>query len=461
MIFAFEQVFFYLLLFSIPFQRRIILWQQNWYFNEWQSFSFYFTDILLLLLFALWCYDYFSKSIKFLIPRQTRDKFPRETRDKFSKLKNPDFYLVIFVLISAVSVKNAQSTILGLFTIVKMIEFVLFYFYIKYYALLKFDVFYALLALFAGGLFQSVIAILQFVFQSSVGFGLRIFGEGFLKPDLRGVAVFFNNIGQKIMRSYGTTPHPNILAGYLFLSIFSFIAWYFYSKSRYSKKIEWLLLSFWGVMLFAFFTTFSRTVIFIAFAGLCFRVIFIFFKDKAELNKTLELKFRNIMLVCFIATFIFSIFYGQEILSRLSLSSHDEAVAFRLYYGKEALISAVNWFGVGAGNFVNWFMMYEPYHPKWFYQPVHNIYLLIYSETGLIGLVVFSLFLIMLVFNLIQKNRFQLVSMSIFVVFLSFLFIGFFDHFLWTLQQGRLMFWLVLALLNQSKWRIALNNLDR
>ena len=131
MIFAFEQVFFYLLLFSIPFQRRIILWQQNWYFNEWQSFSFYFTDILLLLLFALWCYDYFSKSIKFLIPRQTRDKFPRETRDKFSKLKNPDFYLVIFVLISAVSVKNAQSTILGLFTIVKMIEFVLFYFYIK------------------------------------------------------------------------------------------------------------------------------------------------------------------------------------------------------------------------------------------------------------------------------------------------------------------------------------------
>lgn len=438
MITVFEEVIFYLILFAIPFQTRKILWQQNWYFNEWQTVSIYFTDILLLLLFSFWCFGHFLK------PGQILNKF----KNLAINFKNPDLYLVIFILISAVSIKNAQSIAWGLFTVIKLIEFALFYFYIKYYALLKFDLFYSLLALFAGGIFQSVIAIFQFVSQSSIGLGLQIFGEGFLKPDMSGVAVFFNNVGQKIMRSYGTTPHPNILAGYLFLSVFSFIAWYFYDKSRYSKTVEWLLLSLWAIVLFAFFTTFSRTVIFIAFAGLCFGTTFILLKEKYELNKVLEFKFRNIMLTLLITIFIFSVFYGQEILSRLSLSLHDEAVAFRMYYGKEALNSAVSWFGVGAGNFVNWFMAHQPYHPKWFYQPVHNIYLLIYSETGLIGLVAFGLFLFMLLFNFIKNNRFQLASMSIFVLFSSFLFIGFFDHFLWTLQQGRLMFWLVLALLN-------------
>lgn len=450
MVRAFEEVIFYLLLFAIPFQTRKILWQQNWYFNEWQAISLYLTDILFLLLIIFWYLGCFSKSGQIFNFSGSSGQFLDKFKNLAINFKNPDLYLVIFILISAVSVKNAQSTIFGLFTVMKLTEFVLFYFYIKYYALLRFNVFYSLLALFAGGLFQSIIAILQFVSQSSIGFGLQIFGEGFLKPDMSGVAVFFNNIGQKVMRSYGTTPHPNILAGYLFLSIFSFIAWYFYSKLRFPKNIEWTLLSLWGIVLFAFLTTFSRTVIFIAFAGLCFRVTFILFKEKYESDKILEFKLRNIMLIFLITIFIFSIFYSQEVLSRLSLSPHDEAVAFRIYYGKEALNSAVNWFGVGAGNFVNWFMLHQPYHPKWFYQPVHNIYLLIFSETGLIGLVAFSLFLAMLIFNFIQKNRFQLVSMSIFTVFLSFLFIGFFDHFLWTLQQGRFMFWFVLALLNYN-----------
>jgi len=32
-------------------------------------------------------------------------------------------------------------------------------------------------------------------------------------------------------------------------------------------------------------------------------------------------------------------------------------------------------------------------------------------------------------------------------IFAAFLFIGFFDHYFWTLQQGKLIFWLVLGML--------------
>jgi len=38
-------------------------------------------------------------------------------------------------------------------------------------------------------------------------------------------------------------------------------------------------------------------------------------------------------------------------------------------------------------------------------------------------------------------------NIYLFAILIAFLFIGLFDHYFWTLQQGRLMFWLVLGLM--------------
>ena len=78
---------------------------------------------------------------------------------------------------------------------------------------------------------------------------------------------------------------------------------------------------------------------------------------------------------------------------------------------------------------------------SWIHQPVHNIYLLIASETGLIGLILFLVFIFQLFRKIIGQEYFLLL-----IVF-SFLFIGLFDHFFWTLQQGQLMFWLTLGIM--------------
>jgi O-antigen ligase len=78
-----------------------------------------------------------------------------------------------------------------------------------------------------------------------------------------------------------------------------------------------------------------------------------------------------------------------------------------------------------------------------FLQPVHNIYLLILSETGLIG---FIGFLCLILSPLITRQR------SLFLIpYLSLLFLGLFDHYPLTLQPSTLLLFILFGLLNQPK----------
>jgi hypothetical protein len=47
----------------------------------------------------------------------------------------------------------------------------------------------------------------------------------------------------------------------------------------------------------------------------------------------------------------------------------------------------------------------------------------------------------------IRPNPYIKLNYFLIAILISFLFIGLFDHYFWTLQQGRLMFWLVLGLI--------------
>ncbi len=408
-----EKYLFYLLLFSIPFQTRKILWQQEWYFNEWQTISLYGTDLLVLILFIFWAFNF--KGLKF---------------------KTCDYFLIAFLGISAVSIKNSSNIYLSLFSLVKLAEFAVFYFYLKSYAIEKFGLLNSFLAILAGGFFQALIAIIQFFKQSDIG--LRLLGEPIINSNLIGVASFYNLAGEKIIRAYGTTPHPNILAAYLFLAIFAFYYMWIYEKLN--KK--YLLV--YGLIFLALFFTFSRVVIFFLGLNFLLRVLLIRLKFRKEYwNK----KLASLFTVTVLIILMFCIFNWSEAVSRMIVSSSDEALQMRIYYNQKS-INEFNWFGVGTGNFVNFLINREPYLVRYMYQPVHNIYLLIYSETGLFGISAFIIFLVFLVKDYLKRTKLKtLKQYSLLLVFSSFLFMGFFDHFLWTLQQGRLMFWSVIALL--------------
>ena len=413
--------------------------------------SLYATDILLLILFAFWTINYFfSKNYELGIRNYTKG---------FRLLlKKPDFYLILFVVFSAVSIKNSSNLLLSVWGVVKLVEFVIFYFYIKNYAMGRFGFIPSLVAIIAGALLQSVVAIAQFFMQSEIG--LRILGESFLGKDMNGIASFYNLAGEKVIRAYGTTPHPNVLAAYLFLAVFAFYFSYLYFHIYHESKLKHLKINFfllgsYPLMLLALFFTFARVAVFLWFVGFAVRALIIIGSGKfrkifgSPVNKD---KLIRILVITFVVIVLFGIIFWPEAMSRIKISGNEEAVQLRVFYNKESLETGINWFGVGSGNFVNWLMVKETNLPRYLYQPVHNIYLLVYSETGILGLAAFLLFLVLLIKDFILRTRMQkLYHFSFLLVVLSILFMGLFDHFLLTLQQGRFIFWMVLAILTFSE----------
>ena len=144
------------------------------------------------------------------------------------------------------------------------------------------------------------------------------------------------------------------------------------------------------------------------------------------------------------------LFFGREARSRVPLSPEEQAISLRLFLAKAALyeITDHRLFGVGPGNFVPALSRYlDPSLPGWMYQPVHNLYLLVAAESGLLGLMVF-LFLLGLLFRraLGDLLNYPLPGPAS-GVFCAFLFLGFFDHFFWSFEQGIATFWLTVGLM--------------
>ena len=117
------------------------------------------------------------------------------------------------------------------------------------------------------------------------------------------------------------------------------------------------------------------------------------------------------------------------------------------------------WIGVGLGNFLVTLPDFLPSRQIYFLQPVHAIYLLVLSELGIVGFVAFCV----LLWKLIERGQWavpiflakkfwgNLTIKSVYTVaFFSLLIIGFFDHYPLTLQQGQLLFTILLALSAQE-----------
>lgn len=416
-----ENLFFSIFIFSIPLQTRIILRSWGIGFNEWNSAFFYFTDLLIIFVFCLWFLRLFFKKAIF-------------------KISNYDFFLFVFLIISTISIKNSLNPALGFYRILKLTEFSLLYFYLK--SNFQFFRLQNLLLIFLfSSFFQSILAILQYIKGSDLG--LRILGETVLNKNLFNVATFISN-GEKIMRPYGTLPHPNVLAFVLFFSIFIFYFLYF-SKSRFANSNIGIFI--YGISLFAFFLTFSRIIIF----GWLISLISIILITKRKFkNFAFSPKIKKLIFLTIAVSFIFSIIFFPQVLSRLKISSAEEAVILRNFYTKVSFFEKP-FFGVGIGNFVNWLKEINPGLTGNIYQPVHNIYLLVFSETGILGLAAFSLFLIFLIRAYFKKIDFnQPFYYSLFIFFATILFFGIFDHFMLTLQQGGIIFWLILGVISAA-----------
>lgn len=266
-------------------------------------------------------------------------------------------------------------------------------------------------------LWQSLVIIVQFVFQRSLG--LWFIGERSFDASTVSIA-HIDILGKHLLRPYGTFPHPNVAGAFLVIFFILLIA--FTKKS--SKKLSFTFQNPPTTLLissFALLLTFSKSAIltlFVAFALL--------------LKST---KYIALLIIAFLGISV--IFYNT--LSDLQIDSISE----RLTLATAAVDIFANHpiFGVGSGNFISELAKQAggQITEIRLLQPVHNVFLLILAENGVIGLGLFSLLVVMVVKN--SKSRAELALVAVLTIFATV------DHFLWTIHQGQLLLWLTIGYL--------------
>ncbi len=443
---------FYLYLFLLPWQTRLI-WREgvlnggSW---EYGTFSLYGTELLLLVILIL----------GFIWMLLNRSSASEEKIDLFN------FYILIFVLILAsfISTYWAQDQLLTLYAFIKLMEGLgLFGLVMK----INFTFRRAAWSLMATALLQSILAIDQFLSQS-IG-GNKWLGLSSQSPFAGGVSVIENETG-RWLRAYGSLPHPNILGGFLVISLLLLVGLSLVAKSKIEKLF--ILISF-VIINAGLFLTFSRE----SWIGLLAALVFLFYLVLKGRNQELKVTLINLILISLIINGLFAIFFKDEFLVRLQATSRLETKSTeeRVNYYDQAyklislnLFDKENWYrGDGIGNYtLAVYNKLDSRQNSWDYQPVHNLYVLMFAELGIEGMAAFLL----LVYKIIReiKNHRLIAERQIMVgsrgqrtsevillgkkfdywflifsaIVIAIAVMSLFDHYFWTLYFGIMLFWL-------------------
>jgi len=422
-LFKIEKALFYFLVFFLFLQKRLIWTPFGGEFNEWTSFYLYATDILIVAILFLWLVRVWRK----------------EGKVNFGWT---DLLLAIFLLFAGLSVITAENRWLGIYGFVKLLEFSALFFYAKnnFLVLFSWQKFWQIFI--CSAFLQSMVAIIQFFKQGSLG--LKIFAESQLDATAAGVAKIIVG-GGRLVRAYGLVPHPNILAAILVAAIFGMAyLWLInYRQLAVIKKIIYAVV--FAVLSWALFLTFSRAVIVIGLALLIIRLIL--FCRNAQYKKSALFVLTSL----FIAYSLLLIVYWPHFSTRFDIKDlgSGQAADLRAEYNKIALdlIKERPLLGVGQGNFVFVFGQYYNLLRTWLFQPVHNVYLLIAAENGILALLAFLAFLFFIIKSTLKRAKDNLAVAGCLFIIYSLLLFGLSDHFWWDLQQGQIMFWLFLGLL--------------
>lgn len=508
-------------------------------FNEYTAIYIYISDIFLFFTIISWSFIILSNNInilsiinlwiKQLIHRLSKKiklelnflfhkfayKQPKNInnvpRGTFKKIDFKKKYIYIalplfFTLYSFISINWSPNKNIAVFRSIKILEYFFLYIYIifqivpncikKRHYIIKLSSIIIYVSII-----HSIIAIIQFINQHSIGFATYI--ESHISQETPGVAKLFIN-NNNIIRSYGLFSHPNILAGFLLFSIIITLLYknLFHVEQKYFLHLKNKLLSnlnvprgtFINILILiqsiALLLTFSKSAI----IGLVITLLYINVPRGTKLTEILNNKtFRSFTLVLIIL--LLSLYLSKENLYILFIKSLSERILYINVAYEKILSNPL--FGIGMGQFVinmsNYFYTLE----IWQFQPVHNVFLLIWSELGIVGLALFGYWIhkmfhpvkssnvpcgtfedrganveqLKKINNVSQKTKSREVvnlSKSILeykynnlsstiilryfkAILLGFIFIMLFDHYFWDIQQGSILLWIVLGFISGTK----------
>jgi hypothetical protein len=425
----FENNLYLVFLFLLPTQLGKHFWPPFSFVGgfrvDYLSPTLYLTDLVLFFIFCLWVYR--------LLRRKNKD----ENKQLLELLRTPLLLLLVSCLFfSGVLAKNPNVVLYGT---VKFLEMVFLGIYTA--VVIGKRISYSAIGIAVGGgmCMEGVLAITQFFSHGSLGglwyfFGERTFSS--LTPGIANASIR----GQLVLRPYGTLPHPNVLAGYLLLSgIFIVGLWQHYAF--WQRVVILIALVLGGG---ALFLSLSRIAI-LLFCMLLIVSVFLFIKNRK--------KQIVVCLLGMVGGLIGLRIFGTVVFNRFASTSFlEESFLVRVDLVKNAwwMIQTNPVFGVGLMNFLVRLPSFA--HPYTFYQylqPVHNMYLLLASEIGIVGLVLSLWFLYKTVCH-VQAAPFSSQRTACFLLVASILFLGLFDHYFLTLQAGQLL----LAFIFGSCWSL-------
>ena len=426
----------YLFIFLLP-------WQTQWIFVDssiqWQKMSLYSFDIVLVILFG----------ITIILKFEYRNS--KKIRNSKFKIINKLFftrYSLLIILALASTLWSSNQT-LALYWSARLILAICLIWLLKN---IKFSFKKIAWILVLTIFIQALIGIGQFVTQDDL-LTSKWLGSSVQQAATLGTAVIETETG-RWLRAHGTQTNPNILGGLLVIGII--LTFFLFKKlqvtglPRVSATIlrgyrlrvtNIFLISNCLLLATALFFTFSRS------AWLALVLIFLFWlikQSKKSFRQDSKLIIPAVLLIIILSTI-----YAPLVKTRFSNTARLEQKSTQQRINQlqefQNLVKTNPILGVGLGNYTTALQKKIPQLAWYDIQPVHNLYLLVITELGLVGFVLFSIIIWQVLRIKNQESRIK-ENKTILTILSVILIISFFDHYWWTYTSGVYLFWLIIAL---------------
>lgn len=274
-----------------------------------------------------------------------------------------------------------------------------------------------------GMLISSFLGMTQIWFQEIVA--NKWLGISSQLPWQAGVSVLETEVG-RLLRSYGSFPHPNIFGGFTALAIILFLSTrhllpnWLKSRSIAFAAITILTIGLWS--------SFSRSAV----LGLIVGLAILIYQKKISVRWVIWIGILAILLNGIWYQFSFDRVAAHSRLEEKSLN--ERAVAAKTAV---MIIRAHPWFGVGLGNFTAVASQILKNNDPRYIEPVHNVYILILGEVGMAGAIIIILSAVRI---------FRRLESFIYPALGVILIVSLFDHYWWTTASARLALFMIIAL---------------
>lgn len=411
-----------LLVFLLPWQTRYIYnpVKLNGSFWEYGTQSLYATELLLWLVILIFAVDRFRQKSFW-------------SAFKLPDLKRAWLYWVVVagvVLYFCFQIFHNPHPEISEAVIFHIIECACF---LAVLAQLEGDKKIVLIALWLAGVGQALLGLFQFAVQQV--YPNKWLGLAYQSPFLPGSGVIDTPLGH-ILRAYGSLGGPNPLG--IFLAVIYILGLILYLQST-ARWQPWLTLG-QGIIVGGLIVSFSRAGWLAAVVGAITLVVMLYKnKDRSTLQSVIHqfIVAAVLGLVCFF-------WLHLAFTTRLDPTARLEQYSIKdreSQYTTALTIAPQKWLtGVGPGLYTYFLFENNPHLPGWQYQPIHDAYVLVFAEMGIIGFAFFATIFYCMVKRIWQTNPLYL------AVIITLLVASFFEHFMWSLYVGQLFWWTVFAL---------------